>query len=182
MGSVLSPFPINSPKLNLAPNRRTGSMVSITIVTWNSAQYLDECFAALALLDYPDFEVIIVDNASEDETRARLQAGRNEMASHLQRPQCRLRRRPESGDPRLARRMGAVPESRCRAQSRLRDPACGRRRSSSRRRLALRQTVALGSNCAEAPLGLHPERHLKGHGFHVVDLRARPALSELRRG
>jgi GT2 family glycosyltransferase len=47
-------------------------MVSITIVTWNSAQYLDECFGALALLDCPDVEVIIVDNASEDETRARL--------------------------------------------------------------------------------------------------------------
>ena len=58
-------------------------MVSITIVTWNSAPYLDECFAALALLDYPDFEVIIIDNASDDETRALLQAGRNEMASHL---------------------------------------------------------------------------------------------------
>jgi GT2 family glycosyltransferase len=48
-------------------------MVSITIVTWNSAQYLDECFGAIALLDYPDFEVIIIDNASEDSTRARLQ-------------------------------------------------------------------------------------------------------------
>jgi GT2 family glycosyltransferase len=47
-------------------------MVSITIVTWNSAQYLDECFGALALLDYPDLEVIIIDNASEDETRAQL--------------------------------------------------------------------------------------------------------------
>ena len=46
-------------------------MVSITIVTWNSAQYLDECFGALALLDYPDLEVIIIDNASEDGTRAR---------------------------------------------------------------------------------------------------------------
>jgi GT2 family glycosyltransferase len=47
-------------------------MVSITIVTWNSAKYLDECFGALALLDYPDLEVIIIDNASEDGTRARL--------------------------------------------------------------------------------------------------------------
>ena len=47
-------------------------MVSITIVTWNSAQYLEECFAALALLDYPDLEVIIIDNASEDGTGALL--------------------------------------------------------------------------------------------------------------
>jgi GT2 family glycosyltransferase len=47
-------------------------MVSITIVTWNSAQYLDECFGALTLLDYRDLEVIIIDNASEDGTRALL--------------------------------------------------------------------------------------------------------------
>lgn len=43
-------------------------MVSITIVTWNSEQHLDECFAALALQDYRDLEVIIVDNASDDGT------------------------------------------------------------------------------------------------------------------
>jgi GT2 family glycosyltransferase len=48
-------------------------MVSVTIVTWNSARYLEDCFAALALQDHPDFEVIIVDNASEDGTRALLE-------------------------------------------------------------------------------------------------------------
>jgi GT2 family glycosyltransferase len=48
-------------------------MVSVTIVTWNSAQYLDECFAALARQDYRDLDVAIVDNASEDGTRALLQ-------------------------------------------------------------------------------------------------------------
>ncbi|MGA8875313.1 MAG: glycosyltransferase [Candidatus Korobacteraceae bacterium] len=45
-------------------------MVSVTIVTWNSEKYLRECFAALAAQDFRDFEVIIVDNASEDGTRA----------------------------------------------------------------------------------------------------------------
>lgn len=49
-------------------------MVSVTIVTWNSARYLDECFAALARQDYRDCEVIIVDNASEDKTRERLRS------------------------------------------------------------------------------------------------------------
>src|ERR1700759_5694981 len=44
-------------------------MVSITIVTWNSAKHLEECFAALDLQDYRDLEVIIVDNASDDGTR-----------------------------------------------------------------------------------------------------------------
>jgi len=47
-------------------------MVSVTIVTWNSEKYLRECFAALAAQDYRDLEVIIVDNASEDGTRALL--------------------------------------------------------------------------------------------------------------
>jgi len=45
-------------------------MVSVTIVTWNSEKYLADCFAALAAQDYRDFEVVIVDNASQDSTRA----------------------------------------------------------------------------------------------------------------
>ena len=45
-------------------------MVSVTIVTWNSAQYLAECFASLEQQDYREIEVIIVDNDSGDETRA----------------------------------------------------------------------------------------------------------------
>ena len=45
-------------------------MVSVTIVTWNSEKYLRDCFAALAAQDYREVEVIIVDNASEDGTRA----------------------------------------------------------------------------------------------------------------
>jgi len=44
-------------------------MVSVTIVTWNSAQYLKECLASLAQQDCRDFEVVIVDNASSDQTR-----------------------------------------------------------------------------------------------------------------
>ncbi len=49
-------------------------MVSVTIVTWNSAQFLDECFAALAAQHYRDLEVILVDNDSKDDTRRKLQA------------------------------------------------------------------------------------------------------------
>ena len=47
-------------------------MVSVTVVTWNSERYLRDCFAALAAQDYRDLEVIVVDNASEDGTRALL--------------------------------------------------------------------------------------------------------------
>jgi len=44
-------------------------MVSVTMVTWNSAQYLRECFASLEGQDYPEVDVTIVDNASTDGTR-----------------------------------------------------------------------------------------------------------------
>lgn len=47
-------------------------MVSVLLVTWNSAKFLDECFASLDRQDYRDFEVIVVDNASTDATRALL--------------------------------------------------------------------------------------------------------------
>ncbi|HZP23647.1 MAG TPA: glycosyltransferase [Terriglobales bacterium] len=48
---------------------RSACMVSITIVTWNSARYLNECVAALATQECRDVEVIVVDNASADGTR-----------------------------------------------------------------------------------------------------------------
>jgi GT2 family glycosyltransferase len=47
-------------------------MVSVTIVTWNSVKYLEESFASILRQDYPELEVIIVDNASDDGTRALL--------------------------------------------------------------------------------------------------------------
>ena len=49
-------------------------MVSVLIVTWNSARFLEQCFASIDRQDYPDLEVIIVDNASSDETRSLLSA------------------------------------------------------------------------------------------------------------
>lgn len=44
-------------------------MVSITIVTWNSAAHLRECLESVARQDYPGTEVIVLDNASSDGTR-----------------------------------------------------------------------------------------------------------------
>jgi GT2 family glycosyltransferase len=44
-------------------------MVSVLIVTWNSAEYLEQCFASIDRQQYGDVEVIIVDNASTDATR-----------------------------------------------------------------------------------------------------------------
>ena len=47
-------------------------MVSVLVVTWNSARYLDHFFASLEEQDFRDLEVVIVDNASTDDTRAHL--------------------------------------------------------------------------------------------------------------
>src|SRR5664279_3722225 len=44
-------------------------MVSVLIVTWNSAQFLPQCFASLDRQDYLDLEVVVIDNASTDGTR-----------------------------------------------------------------------------------------------------------------
>lgn len=44
-------------------------MVSVLIVTWNSARFLDRCLASLDRQDFPDLEIVVVDNASCDETR-----------------------------------------------------------------------------------------------------------------
>lgn len=44
-------------------------MVSVLIVTWNSAAHLEGCFASLDQQDYRDFEVVLIDNASTDGTR-----------------------------------------------------------------------------------------------------------------
>ena len=41
-------------------------LVSIGLVTWNSAAHLPGCLGALAFQEYLDFELIVVDNASSD--------------------------------------------------------------------------------------------------------------------
>jgi GT2 family glycosyltransferase len=48
-------------------------MVSVTIVTWDSARYLDECFASLRRQSYRNLEVIVVDNSGSDHMHAVLQ-------------------------------------------------------------------------------------------------------------
>ncbi len=49
-------------------------MVSVLIVTWNSAPHLEQCLASLDRQSYRDFEVLIIDNASTDRTRELLRA------------------------------------------------------------------------------------------------------------
>lgn len=40
--------------------------VSLIIVNWNGQDHLKKCFKSLEKVDYPNFEIIVVDNASKD--------------------------------------------------------------------------------------------------------------------
>jgi GT2 family glycosyltransferase len=61
--------------------RLTKGLVSVVIVTWNSAPFLRRCLAALAAQTHPDIEVIHVDNASSDDSVAIVR----ELAPHARR-------------------------------------------------------------------------------------------------
>jgi len=39
---------------------------SVIVLSWNGMEYLGDCLSALLSQDYPDFEVIVVDNGSSD--------------------------------------------------------------------------------------------------------------------
>lgn len=51
-------------------------LLSVQIVSWNSADVIDACLAALAAQTSRQFEVIVVDNASADDTVARIESWR----------------------------------------------------------------------------------------------------------
>lgn len=44
--------------------------VSVVVCSYNGGQTLDQCLHSLRVLDYPDYEVIVVDDGSTDDTRA----------------------------------------------------------------------------------------------------------------
>jgi len=50
--------------------RLTNGIVSVIIVTWNSAPFLRRCLAALTAQTYPEVELIHIDNASDDDSVA----------------------------------------------------------------------------------------------------------------
>lgn len=51
-----------------------GPLLSVQIVTWNSAAVIDACLASLAAQDERAFEVVVVDNASADASAALVEA------------------------------------------------------------------------------------------------------------
>ncbi len=57
-----------------------GRLVTVVLITWNSAPYLRRCLEGIAAQSHRDFECIHVDNASADESVARVR-------EHF--PQCR---------------------------------------------------------------------------------------------
>lgn len=47
---------------------------SIVVVSYNTAAYIEACLMSLLELDYPDVEIIVVDNASSDGSAAKVRA------------------------------------------------------------------------------------------------------------
>jgi O-antigen biosynthesis protein len=52
------------------PSDRQWPRISVVVCSYNGARTIDDCCAGLAQLDYPDFEVIVVDDGSTDDTSA----------------------------------------------------------------------------------------------------------------
>jgi len=50
----------------------TAPKVSVVVVSFNSEKYISKCINSLLKTDYPDFEIIVVDNDSKDNTRNEL--------------------------------------------------------------------------------------------------------------
>ena len=42
--------------------------MSVVVCTYNGGRTLDQCLRSLGALDYPDYEVIVVDDGSTDDT------------------------------------------------------------------------------------------------------------------
>jgi GT2 family glycosyltransferase len=56
------------PLIQSFPRRNVNNfpLVSVVIVTWNSARYLSSCLNALVAQTFTDFEVVLIDNGSTD--------------------------------------------------------------------------------------------------------------------
>ena len=47
----------------------TYPLVSIVVVTYNQSKYIIECIESILLQDYPNKEIIVVDDCSTDNTK-----------------------------------------------------------------------------------------------------------------
>jgi glycosyltransferase involved in cell wall biosynthesis len=69
--------------------------VSVVVPCWNQAHFLDDCVGSLLASDYEDFEIVIVDDGSPDDTR---EVAKRLIAQHPDR-QLRLVERENGGLP-----------------------------------------------------------------------------------
>lgn len=68
---LLNALPRNSPSKYLqALETNHLPKISVLLAVRNEAEYIQDCLSALAAVDYPNFEVLIADDASEDNTAA----------------------------------------------------------------------------------------------------------------
>jgi GT2 family glycosyltransferase len=57
-------------KLEEAAKNGSPFLISVVIVNYNGAKFLDRCLSSLTVQTYPAYEIIVVDNASTDESCA----------------------------------------------------------------------------------------------------------------
>lgn len=66
-----------------AAGRQSWPTVSIVVCAYNAVDTIDECLASLDVLDYPHYEVIVVNDGSTDTTGARAHAWAERPADHV---------------------------------------------------------------------------------------------------
>jgi len=60
-------------------------LISIVVVSWNSAEYLPRCLDCLATQTFQDFEVILIDNGSDDGGANNLEQKYPQLTLHIER-------------------------------------------------------------------------------------------------
>src|SRR6266542_4109639 len=72
---IMIPVSAHPTAINLQPEKAPpgiaarSALISVVIPTWNGARHLPVCFEALRRQTLPPYEIILVDNASTDDTR-----------------------------------------------------------------------------------------------------------------
>jgi len=82
-------------RVMMAPPRSTAFSCSVVIPTFDRAADLERCLAAVTMQDYPDFDVIVVDNtpSGDDATRAACTKWKARYVPEPRRGLCRARNR-----------------------------------------------------------------------------------------
>lgn len=65
------------------PRRRSRPLVTVSIATFNRAEYLEECLDSVLSQSVQDFEVIVVDDGSSDRTREVMSGYRDDRVRYL---------------------------------------------------------------------------------------------------